>query len=247
MDYGLTGKIALVTGTGSQRGFGKGIALTLAKEGCDIVATDVDLKGAELTAAEVRESGRKAKAYQANLSEKTQVDDMVKKALSDFGRIDILVNNAGISSKMQPFIESTEKDWDLDINVNFKGTLHCTRAVLPQMIERKKGSIINISSPAGIWGVSVSTTYSSAKAAVIVFSKSIAAGLKTSGINVNVVTPFGGTTNFAVASQTYPHMIEFFKKEEELGHLSTPSDIGFAVAFFASEIARGITGQVVGA
>ena len=247
MDFGLKDKVALVTGAGSQIGFGKGISLTLAKEGCNVVITDIDIKGAEQTAGEVKALGRRAIAFKADITKKVEVDEMVNAALAEFGRIDILVNNAGIASPMGPFINSTEKDWDLDINVNFKGTLYCTKAVLPQMIERKSGKIINISSPAGLWGVPVSAIYASAKAAVIIFSKSLAAGLSPSGINVNVVTPFGGFTNFIAASKTAPELVKFFEKEESLGHLSTPKDIGFAVTFLASTAANGVTGQVVGA
>ncbi len=247
MEYGLKDKVALVTGTGSQIGFGKGISLTLAKEGCHIIATDMDFKGAQQTAADVKALGRKSIAIKANITNKAEVDAMVKAGLDEFGKIDILVNNAGIASPMGSFVNMKEEGWELDINVNFKGTLYCTRAVVPQMVERKSGKIINISSPAGIWGVSVSPIYSSAKAAVIIFSKSLAADLAPIGINVNVVTPFGGTTNFAAASKTAPQVLEFFKSEAALGRLSTPQDIGYAVAFFASEAAKGITGQVVGA
>lgn len=247
MEYGLKDKVALVTGTGSQIGHGKGIALTLAKEGCHVISTDIDLKGAEQTADDIRSLGRRSVALKADVSNKVEVDTMVKAGLDEFSRIDILINNAGIASPMNTFNNMKEEDWELDINVNFKGALYCTKAVLPQMIERKSGKIINISSPAGIWGVPVSPIYSSAKAALITFSKSLAADLAASGIDVNVITPFGGTTNFAVASKTAPKVLEMFAAEAALGRLSTPEDIGFAVAFFASEAANGINGQVVGA
>jgi 2-hydroxycyclohexanecarboxyl-CoA dehydrogenase len=247
MEYGLKDKVALVTGTGSQIGFGKGIALTLAKEGCHIISTDMDIKGAEQTATDVRALGRRSIAIKADVSKKAEVDAMVKAGLEEFGKIDILVNNAGIASQMGGLSVKTEEEWELDINVNFKGTLYCSKAVLAQMIERKSGKIINISSPAGIWGVPVSPIYAAAKAAVIVLSISMAGELGRFGINVNVITPFGGNTNFAVASKSSPQAIEMFKREGEMGRLSTPQNIGFAVAFLASEAASGITGQVVGA
>ncbi|MBA7578972.1 3-oxoacyl-[acyl-carrier-protein] reductase FabG [subsurface metagenome] len=134
MDLGLKGKVALVTGTGSQRGFGKGIALTLAKEGCDIIVSDIDLKGAEQTAAEVKALGSKVIALKADVASRDQVNDMVKKSLEQFGKIDILVNNAGGATPPQPFAETAEAKWDRDINLNLMGVLNCTRSVLPQMI-----------------------------------------------------------------------------------------------------------------
>lgn len=248
MDLGLKGKVAIITGTGSQKGFGKGIALTLAREGCDVVSADMDIKGAEQTAAEVEALGCKALAVKVDVSKKDEVDAMVKQALAKFGKIDILVNNAGVASPMRPFVNTTEKDWDLNIDVNFKGTLYGTYAVLPHMSERGYGKIINVASMAAFaypGGAGGTSTYAAAKAAVMTFSKVIVGEVKTLGINVNIVAPSGGDTNFAIASQASPELQKRIKDMAAAGQITTPQDVGNAVLFFASDISRRISGQVL--
>ena len=146
MDLGLKDKVALVTGVGSQIGFGRGIAVTLAKEGCDIIAADRDLEGAQKTSAEVEAVGRKVIPVKVDVSNGVEVKEMVETALAKFGKIDILVNNAGASTPPKPFMEMTEAEWDRDININLKGVLYCSQAVLKHMIPRKSGKIVNMSS-----------------------------------------------------------------------------------------------------
>ena len=173
---------------------------------------------------------------------------MVKQALDKFGKIDIMVNNAGIASPMRPFVSTTDKDWDLNIDVNYKGTLYSTYAVLPHMIERGYGKIINISSmaafayPGGSGGTS---TYAAAKAAVLTFSKVIVGEVKNSGININVVAPSGGDTGFTAASQASPELQKRIKDLAAAGQITTPQDVGNAVLFFASDISKRINGQVL--
>jgi NAD(P)-dependent dehydrogenase (short-subunit alcohol dehydrogenase family) len=111
MDLKLKGKVALVTGAGSQIGYGKAIALTLAGEGCDVIAADIDLPGAKQTAAQVEKLGRKALAVKVDVTKPSEVNAMVEKAIKEFGKIDILVNNAGASTRERPFMEMTEEDW----------------------------------------------------------------------------------------------------------------------------------------
>ena len=150
MDYGLQGKIALVTGTASQVGMGKAICLTLAKEGCDIVSADIDLEGAKQTAAAVKTVGRKAIALKADVAKSSEVEEMTKVALKEFGKIDILVNTAGLKAMIGvPFMESKQETWEKNIAVNLYGTMNCAKAVIPGMIERKYGKIINFSSDCG--------------------------------------------------------------------------------------------------
>src|SRR4030042_4271980 len=130
MELGLKGKIALVTGAGSQKGYGKAIALTLAKEGCDVIVADIDLAGAKQTAAEIEALGRGAMALKADISSSAEVKSMAQAALAKFKRIDILVNNAGAITPPRPFAEKTEAEFNRDIALNLKGTLYCTKAVL---------------------------------------------------------------------------------------------------------------------
>jgi NAD(P)-dependent dehydrogenase (short-subunit alcohol dehydrogenase family) len=241
MDLGLKGKVALVTGAGSQIGFGKGIVLTLAKEGCDIIAVDIDLEGAEQTAADARKLGSQALALKADVTHRTEVGDMVKTALQQFHKIDILVNNAGGATPPSPFVEKPETDWEKDINLNLNGVMYCTKAVLPQMISRKSGKIINISSVGGIDGVPTGSAYGAAKAGVINFTQGLAREVVESGINVNCIAPGLGNTRFY---DNFPsEMVEFGQKMEAEGKATTPQDIGNVVAFLASDVSIRILGQ----
>jgi NAD(P)-dependent dehydrogenase (short-subunit alcohol dehydrogenase family) len=245
MDLNLEGKVALITGTGSQIGFGKYIALTLAKEGCDIIGTDKDVKGANKTADEVKAFGRQTIALKADVTNSAEVNEMLKTALSKFGKIDILVNNAGGASAAKPFVEKTEEDWDYDINLNVRGVLNCTKAVLPHMIERRTGKIINISSGAGKAGLPYHSTYSAAKGAVITFTKALALEVIDYKINVNCIAPNIGDTNFLVHSEINR---EFFKQAVEITpakRATTPQDVANAVAFLVSDVSSYILGQAI--
>jgi len=122
MDYGLTGKVALVTGTASQVGMGKTICLTLAKEGCDIISTDINLEGAKQTADAVKALGRKAVAFKVDITKGDDVNAMVNAALKEMGKIDILVNTAGGNSKLgDQFLESKQETWEKDMALNLYG------------------------------------------------------------------------------------------------------------------------------
>jgi 3-oxoacyl-[acyl-carrier protein] reductase len=250
MDLGLKGKVALVTGAGSQTGFGKGIALTLAKEGCDVIVIDKDLEGAQKTAAEIDALGQKALALQADVTRSAELNNAVKTALAIFGRIDILVNNAGASTPPKSFVEKTEAEWEPDIDINLRSVLICTRAVLPQMLARKSGKIINISSGVGTMGLANSSIYSAAKAGVMAFTKALAKEVISMGINVNSVSPGIGDTGFLRSSkvlktaQTPPEFIKHVNLDIPAGRMTTPQDIGNMVAFLASDVSSDIVGQI---
>jgi 3-oxoacyl-[acyl-carrier protein] reductase len=240
MDLRLKDKIALVTGAGSQIGYGKTIAVTLADEGCDVIAADIDLEGAEKTAALVRESGRKALAVKVDVIEQEEVDAMVKQSIDAFGRIDILVNNAGSSSELRPFLEMTEEDWNFDIGVNLLGQMRVARAVLPHMISRKYGRIINTSGGQGIPSISV---YGAAKAGVVMFTQALAREVAQYGIIVNAVGPGLGKTGLV-----YRAPEEFLESERQrsvLKRLCTPEDVAPVVAFLASDRCSYMAGQLV--
>ena len=241
MDLGLKDKVALVTGAGSQVGFGKGIALILAKQGCNIIANDIDGEGAQKTAAEVEALGRKALAIKADVTKQSEVKDMVKKALDKFGRIDILVNNAGRATTPTPFVETPEKNWEMVFNLNIYGVFYCTKAVLPQMIERKSGKIINITSGAGISGMPRCVHYGASKAAIIAFTKGLSKEVIVHGINVNAVAPGVGDTKFLNA---FPEgEIDRAVATVPTKRSTTPEDVGNMVAYLASDLARQVVGQ----
>jgi 3-oxoacyl-[acyl-carrier protein] reductase len=246
MDLGLKDKVAIVTGAGSQIGFGKGIVMALAREGCDIVACDIDLEGAEKTAAEVKAAGRKALAFKVDVTNSAQVNDMVKAVLEQFGKIDILVNNAGVGTQPKPFVESTEEEWDTNININLRGVLNCTKAVLPHMISQKSGKIVSMSSTAGLSGMSTGGVYGAAKGGIVIFTQALAQEVADSGINVNCMAPGMGATNFHRASNFPPEFIEGMVKEmAAAGRTTTPEEIGNTAAFLVSDVSKRITGQCV--
>lgn len=243
MNLGLKGKVALVTGAGSQKGYGKGIAVVLAKEGCNVIVADIDQEGAKQTAAEIEALGVKALAAKVDITKSADVDKMVKSALDRFGKIDILVNNAGAASPNKPFWEKTEADWDWDINLNLKGTMNCTKAVIGQMLTNKSGKIVNISSVAIRGGAPYSSSYAAAKAGVVGLTKSLALEVSAMGINVNSVAPGLGLTNFV--KNDPPEFLESLLKNAPTRRASTPEDIANMVAFLASDVSKNIVGQTI--
>jgi len=247
MELGLAGKIAVVTGTGSQIGFGKGIAMYLASEGCDVACCDMDLEGAQKTAAEVKKLGRRTLALKVDITRRPEIEAAVAAILKEFGRIDILVNCAGRASGIRPFIESKPEEWDIDIDVNLKGTLAMTRAVLPHMVALKYGKIVNFSThaanqPTGLAGTA---PYCAAKAGVVLMSKTIAGEVGPLGININVIAPGPGATNFHRASGGDPAMVDLVDNLAKIGKSVLPIDIAHTVAFLVSDVSNKLSGQVL--
>ncbi len=244
MDLGLNGKVAIITGAGSQIGFGKGAAMIFANEGCDLVIADMDVAGAEQTAADVRKLGRRAIAVKVDVTKKDEVVAMVDAALKEFGKIDIMINNAGVGTMPKPFVDTTEEEWDTNLNINLKGTMNCTKAVLPHMISRKSGKIISMSSTAGMSGMRTGGVYGAAKGGIIIFTQALAQEVADFNINVNCIAPGLGATNFHKASKFPPEYMEkFIKPALAAGKTTTPQDIGNAMAFLASDVSIKITGQ----
>jgi 3-oxoacyl-[acyl-carrier protein] reductase len=243
MDLGLEGKVALVTGAGSQIGFGKAISLTLAREGCDVIVNDINLDDAIKTAAEVEAMGRRSLAIKADVTQKAEVQAMVEGALEEFGKIDILVNNAGGITMSGPFLEQKEEDWDKDIDLNLKGTLFCCQAVLPGMMERKYGKIVNISSGSAKLNHPVVSVYTMVKGGINVFTRNLATMAIGSGITVNCVSPGWSLTNFIKGDKE--EIERNFLPGTPIGRGTEPQDIANAVAFLASDVSEDIVGQVI--
>jgi NAD(P)-dependent dehydrogenase (short-subunit alcohol dehydrogenase family) len=243
MELGLKGKVALITGAGSQIGFGKAIALQLAKEGCDVVINDIDLDGAKQTAAEVEKLGQKSLAIKADVTTAAAWEAMVKQVLDEFGRIDILVNNAGGSSQFKPFIQTTDEDWDFDMNVNLSSTRYGMKTVLPHMYRQKSGKVINITSGAGITGGMGLPGYAAAKAGIIALTLGVCREAAPEGVNINCVSPGPADTGFA--KNAPPGMLENFPKTLPIGRLTTAQDVANAVTFLVSDAASDIVGQIL--
>ncbi len=247
MDLRLTNKIALVTGTGSQVGFGKGIAAFLAKEGCDVICADIDLDGAQKTAAEVKATGRKSMAIKIDITKKPEVDAAIKKVLAEFDHIDILVNCAGRASGLKPFIQTTPEEWDIDININFRGTLHMMHAVLPHMLKRSYGKIVNFSThaadqPTGLAGAG---PYVGSKAGLVMLSKTLSGEYGPNGININIIAPGPGNTNFHKVSAPNSPMEKLVEDLAKIGKSVTQEDIACAVGYLVSDVSAKVVGQII--
>jgi 3-oxoacyl-[acyl-carrier protein] reductase len=235
----LSEKVAIVTG--SARGIGREIALRLAEAGATVVVSDV--ADAEPVAGEIRKMGQKSLAVAADVTSTSDVAGLVEKVTAEYGRIDILVNNAGIA-RDQLLMRMSDEDWEAVLNVNLKSVFLCTRAVLRQMVKQRWGRIISISSIVGIVGNPGQANYSSSKAGVIGFTKTIAREVGSRGITVNAIAP--GFIVSRMTEQLSEEQKGEMLKRIPLGFLGTPRDVAEAVAFLASEEARYITGQVLG-
>ena len=190
----LKNKNALITGAG--KGIGKAIALALAKEGVNVILVARTQEEIDSVAAKVRSLRVKALAITADVADINSVNAAVAKALAEFGTIDILINNAGIAA-FGKFLELEPTDWERIIQVNLMGTYYVTRAVLPNMIERQTGDIINISSTAGLSGNALTSAYSASKFAVLGLTESLMQEVRKHNIRVTALTPSTVATDMA--------------------------------------------------
>ncbi len=238
----LEGKIALITG--SSRGIGKAIALRLAGLKADIVVADV-LPPTSDTAVEIIKEiealSSKAVYVQADVSNESDVKNLIDKAVETFNRVDILVNNAGIT-RDNLAMRLNESDWDAVLNINLKGTFLCSKAVMKPMMKQRSGSIINIASIIGLIGNAGQVNYSASKAGVIAVTKSIAQEIGSRNITVNAIAPGFIQTNMTdvLSEEIRSELL----KRIPLNRLGTPEEVANLAAFLASDQARYITGQV---
>lgn len=250
MDLGLKDKVALITGVGSQAGIGKAIALTLAGEGCDIIASDIDIEGAKKTASEIQAIGRQVVAVKTDVTKIDEINKMVKAGLDEFGKIDILVNNAGGTNFTGPLAEANMEDIEKEIKLNLMSVFYCAKAVLPHMIKRKSGKIVNISSIAARQGVPGGSGYCSAKTGVLGLTRSLAMEAGPMGINVNAIAPGLVLTNFyggegAPMLAALPTEMKDPEKLTPLGKEIKTQDIANTVLFLVTDLSDKITGQLI--
>jgi 3-oxoacyl-[acyl-carrier protein] reductase len=236
----IEGKIAIVTG--AAQGIGRAIAETLAGAGADVAVVDMDVARAQETVSAVKSYGRRALAIKANVADWVDVKAMADQVLAEFGRIDILVNNAGIT-RDGLLLRMKEEDWNLVLDVNLKGTFHCTKAVLPAMSKQRGGAMVNIASVVGVMGNAGQANYAASKAAVIGFTKTVAREYASRGITANAVAP--GFIETAMTQGLSGEVREALLKQIPLGRLGSPLEVAHAVLFLVSPEAAYITGHVL--
>lgn len=236
----LSGKVSLVTG--ASRGIGAAIAIALAKAGSEVV---INYRGEEMAAEEIastiRNMGRKAAKSKFDVTEHAEVFQAVSRIASEMGRIDILVNNAGIN-RDRTLQKMSKEEWDQVLSVNLDGVFNTTKAIVPLMVERSWGRVINISSIIGILGNIGQCNYAASKAGILGFSKSIAKELAPKGITVNVVAP--GFTATSMVESLPQRIKNDLLTRIPLKRFASPQEIGDFVAYLSSPKADYITGEV---
>ena len=259
-EFSLEGNVAIVTGAG--RGIGKAIALTFAEAGADVVATARSMEQVQATAEEIHEMGKRCLPVSTDVTGANQVEDMVDKALSRFGKVDILVNNAGTiirkgvvplpGVKLQGWQLVTnlnammsEDEWHDVIDTNLTGTFLCCRTVGAHMINQKKGKIINISSVSADSAAPYYSAYNVSKTAINMFTRSLAIEWAPFNINVNAIGPGWFPTTFTASRFENAELKEQMISGIPLGRVGELREVGLLAVYLASPASDYLTGQTI--
>ncbi len=235
--------MSVVLITGASRGIGRAAALLFAAQGsCVGVNYNQSREAAKALVGEIRVNGGHALALQADVSDFSACAAMVKALKSEFGFIDTLINNAGVACD-KLFTDTLPEDWRRTFDVNMGGAYNCTAAVLPEMIQKKRGTIVNVSSIWGIAGGSCEVAYSASKAALIGFTKALAKEAGPSGIRVNCVAP--GVIDTDMNAGLRPEDVCALNEHTPMGRMGTPKEAAESILFLASPAASFLTGQVI--
>jgi 3-oxoacyl-[acyl-carrier protein] reductase len=237
----LENKVALITG--AARGIGKQIALSFAKEGCNIAFTDLELnEAAQATRDEIAALGVKVQFYASNAADFEAAHQVVEQVVADFGHLDILVNNAGITRDTL-LMRMTEQQWDLVLQVNLKSAFNFTHAVTPVMMRQRGGSIISLSSIVGINGNAGQANYAASKAGIIALTKSVAKELGGRGIRANAIAPGFILTDMtkALSEETLKQFVTMIPMKRG----GEPEEVAKVALFLASDLSSYVSGQVI--
>lgn len=239
----LNGKVAIVTGGGL--GIGGAAARAMAREGAAVAIAEIAPESGAKAVADITSAGGIAWAKAFDASDKIAVNAFVDEVVARFGRVDILVNTVGGILKRGTIVEISEEDWDETFRRNVKATFHANRAVLPHMLQRRSGSIINMGSAAGLSARKRLSAYSAAKGAIISLTRQMAADYGLDGIRVNAICP-GPVVTERSEKTTYrgdPELIAKRGRQQLLGRTGRPPDVAGMIVFLASDEASWITGH----
>lgn len=239
----LASRVAVVTGAG--QGIGREVALRFAREGAGVGVLEVVKENAERTAAEIRAAGGRAVALPFSVADAGQIDRAMSTVERELGRVDVLANIAGIYGKHVPTPEMPLEEWKRVLDTNITGTFLCAKRVLPGMISRRWGRIINVASGHALAGRATFAPYTASKTAVIGFTKALALEVARSGVTVNAVMP--GVTDTPMPRESDPEgkRLPVLAQQNPMGRIGRPEDLANAMAFLASDEASYVTGQTI--
>lgn len=235
----LAGRVSIVTG--GAMGIGREIALRLARDGSDIAVVDIEKEGGQETVEKVRSMGRQSLFFEVDATRWDQVKAMVDGVLKHFSKVDILVNSAGILGPVVPLWEYQVEDWDRVMEINLKGTFLCCKAVIVPMLEQKSGRIVNIASIAGKEGNPMMNAYSTSKAAIIGFTKSLAKEVAQQNIMVNCISP--SVIETRIVEQMGEEQRKILLAKIPMGRFGKTSEVAALAKFLVSEECTFSTGQ----
>lgn len=240
----LDGRIALVTGAAS--GIGRASALLFSTEGARLILSDVDVKGGEETLKLLEIGGGKGIFVPADVAQREQVNEMVKRGVEAFGRLDCAFNCAGIAGSLEPFLETTEEDWERVISTNLKGHWHSMKAEIPEMLKVGKGAIVNIASICGKVGLVNNSFYCAARFGDIGMTKTVALEFAERGIRVNAVAPGGvDTPLFQSFTQGNKDLQNYVRSLHPMKRIARPEEVAEAACWLLSDRSSFTTGHVL--
>jgi len=240
--FDLSGKVAIVTG--ASRGLGQYFGRALAKSGADLVITSRDLSSLTEFKQEIESLGRKALPVQLDVLSQSDIENMVRMTINEYGKIDILVNNAGLNIR-RPSIDVSQQDWDTVLNTNLKGSFFCAQAAAKEMIKRNYGRIINVGSCTCVFGMEGIVPYTASRGAILSMTRSLAAEWGKFGITVNVLAPGWFKTAQNAVLYENKEWVDYITNRIPLNRPGQPHDLDGTVIFLASDASEYITGQII--